>query len=54
MIAPSVMNLPALPAYADNCIRMIDAGARAVAVDPAEPGPVVEARASRRLEWRRF
>jgi hydroxyacylglutathione hydrolase len=50
MIAPSVMNLTALPAFADNYIWMIDDGARAIVVDPGEPGPVAEALDARRLE----
>jgi len=50
MIAPFVMNLTALPAFADNYIWMIDDGARAIVVDPGEPGPVAEALDSRRLE----
>ena len=37
MIAPSVMNLTALPALADNSIRMIDGGAHAIVVDRSEP-----------------
>ena len=53
MIAPSVMNLIALPAFADNCISMIDDGARAI-VDAGEPAPLTEALDARRLEWRRF
>jgi hypothetical protein len=48
------MNLTALPASADNCLSMIDDGAVAIVVDPGEPGPVAEALAARRLEWRRF
>jgi competence protein ComEC len=50
MIAPSVMNLTALPAFTDNYIWMIDDGARAIVVDPGEPGPVAEALDARRLE----
>jgi hydroxyacylglutathione hydrolase len=50
MIAPSVMNLTALPAFADNYIWMLDDGARAIVVDPGEPGPVAEALDARRLE----
>jgi hypothetical protein len=50
MIAPSVMNLTAPPAFADHCIRMIDDGAGAIVIDPEEPGPVVEALDARRLE----
>jgi hydroxyacylglutathione hydrolase len=49
MIAPSVMNLPALPAFADNYIWMLDDAAHAIAVDPGEPGPVAEALDARRL-----
>ena len=49
MIAP-FMNLTALPAFADNYIWMIDDGARAIVVDPGEPGPVAEALDARRLE----
>ncbi len=44
------MNLTALPAFADNYIWMIDDGARAIVVDPGEPGPVAEALDARRLE----
>ena len=44
------MNLTALPAFADNYIWMIDDGARAIVVDPGEPGPVSEALDARRLE----
>ena len=44
------MNLTALPAFADHCIWMIDDGARAIVVDPDEPGPVVEALDARRLQ----
>jgi hypothetical protein len=43
------MNL-ALPAFADNCISLIDEAARAI----VEPGPLAEALDARRLEWRRF
>jgi len=50
MIAPSVMNLTALPAFTDNYIWMIDDGARAIVVDPGEPEPVAEALEARRLE----
>src|SRR5947208_6999974 len=50
MIAPSVMNLTALPAFTDNYIWMIDDGARAIVVDPGEPGPVAEALDAKRLE----
>jgi hydroxyacylglutathione hydrolase len=50
MIAPSVMNLTALPAFADNYIWMIDDGARAIVVDPGEAGPVAAALDARRLE----
>ena len=50
MIAPSVMNLTALPALAANTIRMIDGGARAIVVDRDEPGPVEEELEARRLE----
>jgi len=53
MIAPSVMNLLALPAFADNYISMSDDGAGAI-VDPVEPGPLAGALDARRLEWRRF
>ena len=44
------MNLTALPAFADNYIWMIDDGARAIVVDPGEPGPVAEALDARHLE----
>jgi hydroxyacylglutathione hydrolase len=44
------MNLTALPAFADNYIWMLDDGARAIVVDPGEPGPVAEALDARRLE----
>lgn len=49
------MNLNALPAFADNCIAMIDDAPRAI-VDASEPVPVAEALAleAGRLEWRRF
>jgi hydroxyacylglutathione hydrolase len=50
MIAASVMNLTALPAFTDNYIWMIDDGARAIVVDPGEPGPVADALDARRLE----
>jgi len=53
MIAPSVMNLIALPAFAETCIAMSDDGTRAI-VDPGEPGPLAKALDARRLEWRRF
>jgi hypothetical protein len=49
MIAPSVMKLTALPALADNTHWTIDDGARAIDVDPGEPGPV-GARTTWRLE----
>ena len=44
------MNLTALPAFADNCISMLDDGARAIVVDPGEPGPVADALDARRLD----
>jgi glyoxylase-like metal-dependent hydrolase (beta-lactamase superfamily II) len=47
------MNLTALPAFADNCISLIDDDAAAI-VDPGKPGPLAEALDARRLEWRRF
>jgi hydroxyacylglutathione hydrolase len=50
MIAPSVMNLTAVPAFADNYIWMIDDGARAIVVDPGESGPVAAALDARGLE----
>jgi hypothetical protein len=50
MIAPSVMKLTALPALADNTIRMIDGGAHAIVVDRDEPGPVEEELEARSLE----
>ena len=53
MIAPSLMNVTALPALARNCISTIDDDARAI-VDTSEPGPLAEALDARRLEWRRF
>ena len=53
MIAPSVMNLTALPAHADNGISTIDAAGGAI-VDPGEPGSVAEAPDGGRSEWRRF
>lgn len=37
------MNLLALPAFADNYIWMLHDGARAIAVDPGDAGPVHEA-----------
>jgi len=40
MIAPSVMNLTAVPAFSDNYIWMIDDGRSAIVVDPGEAGPV--------------
>ncbi len=54
MIAPSVMNLTALPAFVDNYIWMLDDGARAIVVDPGEPGPVHEALDARASNWRGF
>jgi hypothetical protein len=50
MIAPSVMNLTALPAPADNSIRMIDSGAHAIVVDRSEPRSAEEALEARHLE----
>ena len=50
MIAPSVMNLTALPAFSDNYIWMLDDGAKALVVDPGEAGPVFAALDARRLE----
>jgi hypothetical protein len=50
MIAPSVMNLTALPAPADNGIRMIDGGAHAIVVDRSEPRSAEEALEARHLE----
>jgi hypothetical protein len=37
MIAPSVMSLSALPAFTDDCISTIDAGACTRIVDPRTP-----------------
>jgi hypothetical protein len=50
------MNLNALPAFADNCISIIDDATCAIVGDAGEPGPVTEALAleAGRLEWRRF
>ncbi|MDQ6638150.1 MAG: hypothetical protein M3Z15_00595 [Pseudomonadota bacterium] len=48
------MNLTALPAFADNCIWMIDAGAHAIVVDPGEPEPAAEALDAGASNWRRF
>ena len=41
------------PAFADNCIWMIDDGARAIVVDPGEPGRWPGARCPA-PRWRRF
>jgi hydroxyacylglutathione hydrolase len=49
MIAPSVMNLTAVPAFSDNYIWMIDDGRNAIVVDPGEAGPVEAALDARRL-----
>lgn len=43
------MNLIALPAFADNCFRMLHDGARAVVVDPGEAGAVEAALDAQRL-----
>jgi hydroxyacylglutathione hydrolase len=43
MIAPSVMNLTAVPAFSDNYIWMIDDGRSAIVVDPGEAPPVLAA-----------
>jgi hydroxyacylglutathione hydrolase len=48
MIAASVMNLTALPAFTDNTIWKIDDGANAVVVDPGEPESVAGALDARR------
>jgi hydroxyacylglutathione hydrolase len=49
MIAPSVMNLTAVPAFSDNYIWMIDDGRSAIVVDPGQAGPVEAALDARRL-----
>src|ERR1019366_9219279 len=49
MIAPSVMNLTAVPAFSDNYIWMIDDGRNAIVVDPGEAGPVEAALDAKRL-----
>jgi hydroxyacylglutathione hydrolase len=49
MIAPSVMNLTAVPAFSDNYIWMIDDGRNAIVVDPGEAGPVEAELDARRL-----
>src|SRR5664280_106605 len=49
MIAPSLMNLTAVPAFSDNYIWMLDDGRSAIVVDPGEAGPVEAALDARRL-----
>jgi len=49
MIAPSVMNLTAVPAFSDNYIWMIDDGRHALVVDPGEAPPVEAALDARGL-----
>jgi hydroxyacylglutathione hydrolase len=49
MIAPSVMNLTAVPAFSDNYLWMIDDGRNAIVVDPGQAGPVEAALDARRL-----
>jgi hydroxyacylglutathione hydrolase len=49
MIAPSVMNLTAVPAFSDNYIWMIDDGRNAIVVDPGEARPVEAALDAKRL-----
>jgi hydroxyacylglutathione hydrolase len=49
MIAPSVMNLTAVPAFSDNYIWMVDDGRNAIVVDPGEAGPVEAALDAKRL-----
>ena len=43
------MELAALPAFADNDIRMLHNGRQALVVDPGDAGPVIEACAGRGL-----
>ena len=49
MMALSVMNLTAVPAFSDNYIWMIDDGRSAIVVDPGEAGPVEAALDAKRL-----
>jgi hydroxyacylglutathione hydrolase len=50
MIAASVMDLTALPAFTDNTIWNIDDDANAIVVDPGEPESVAEVLDARRLD----